>query len=76
MSLDQDRAAWLKAIETDKLVWKHVSDLQYWNSAGAQAYQVNSIPQTFLLDKEGKILAKGLRGVALDQFLAKLFETK
>lgn len=76
VSLDQDRAAWLKAIETDKLVWKHVSDLQYWNSAGAQAYQVNSIPQTFLLDKEGKILAKGLRGVALDQFLAKLFETK
>jgi hypothetical protein len=58
------------------LVWKHVSDLKYWSSAGAQAYQVNSIPQTFLLDKEGRILAKGLRGVALDQYLAQLFKDK
>jgi thiol-disulfide isomerase/thioredoxin len=76
VSLDQDRAAWLKAIETDKLVWKHVSDLKYWSSAGAQAYQVNSIPQTFLLDKEGRIIAKGLRGAALDQYLAQLFKDK
>lgn len=76
VSLDQNREAWLKAIETDKLVWKHVSDLQYWNSAGAQAYQVNSIPQTFLLDPAGRIIAKGLRGAALDQYLAKLFESK
>jgi thiol-disulfide isomerase/thioredoxin len=76
VSLDQDREAWLKAIEKDQLVWKHVSDLKYWSSAGAQAYQVNSIPQTFLLDKEGRILAKGLRGVALDQYLAQLFKDK
>jgi thiol-disulfide isomerase/thioredoxin len=76
VSLDQNREAWLKAIEADKLVWKHVSDLQYWNSAGAQAYQVNSIPQTFLVSPEGRIIAKGLRGVALDNYLAKLFETK
>lgn len=76
VSLDQSREAWLKAIETDKLVWKHVSDLQYWSSAGAQAYQVNSIPQTFLLDPDGRIIAKGLRGAALDQYLAKLFESK
>jgi thiol-disulfide isomerase/thioredoxin len=76
VSLDQNREAWLKAIEADKLVWKHVSDLQYWNSAGAQAYQVNSIPQTFLVNPEGRIIAKGLRGVALDNYLAKLFETK
>jgi thiol-disulfide isomerase/thioredoxin len=76
VSLDQDRNAWLKAIESDQLVWKHVSDLKYWSSAGAQAYQVNAIPQTFLLDREGKIIAKGLRGIALDQYLAKLFETK
>jgi thiol-disulfide isomerase/thioredoxin len=76
VSLDQNREAWLKAIETDKLVWKHVSDLQYWSSAGAQAYQVNSIPQTFLLDPAGRIIAKGLRGAALDQYLARLFETK
>jgi thiol-disulfide isomerase/thioredoxin len=76
VSLDQNREAWLKAIETDKLVWKHVSDLQYWSSAGAQAYQVNSIPQTFLLDPAGRIIAKGLRGPALDEYLARLFETK
>ena len=76
VSLDQNREAWLKAIETDKLVWKHVSDLQYWSSAGAQAYQVNSIPQTFLLDPAGRIIAKGLRGAALDEYLARLFETK
>lgn len=76
VSLDQNREAWLKAIEADKLVWKHVSDLQYWNSAGAQAYQVNSIPQTFLVNPEGRIIAKGLRGAALDNYLAKLFETK
>jgi thiol-disulfide isomerase/thioredoxin len=76
VSLDQDRAAWLKAIETDKLVWKHVSDLKYWSSAGAQAYQVNSIPQTFLLYREGRIIAKGLRGAALDQYLAQLFKDK
>lgn len=76
VSLDQNREAWLKAIETDKLVWKHVSDLQYWNSAGAQAYQVNSIPQTFLVDPAGRIIAKGLRGAALDNYLAKLFEIK
>ncbi|MFD3409299.1 TlpA disulfide reductase family protein [Aquirufa sp. HETE-83D] len=76
VSLDQNREAWLKAIESDKLVWKHVSDLQYWNSAGAQAYQVNSIPQTFLVDPAGRIIAKGLRGTALDQYLAKLFESK
>ena len=76
VSLDQDRAAWLKAIESDQLVWKHVSDLKYWSSAGAQAYQVNSIPQTFLLDKEGRIIAKGLRGAALDQYLAQLFKDK
>ena len=76
VSLDQDKSAWLKAIEADKLVWKHVSDLQYWNSVAAQAYQVSAIPMTFLLDKEGKVIAKGLRGEALDQFLTNLFSGK
>lgn len=75
VSLDQDRSAWLKAIEADRLTWKHVSDLQYWNSVAAQAYQVSAIPMTFMLDKEGKIIAKGLRGEALDQFLTKLFSS-
>ncbi len=73
ISLDQDRSAWLRAIEADRLVWKHVSDLQYWNSVAAQAYQVSAIPMTFMLDKQGKVIAKGLRGEALDQFLTNLF---
>ena len=73
VSLDQTRAPWLKAIESDKLIWKHVSDLQYWNSAAAQAYQVSSIPMTYLVDPAGKIIAKGLRGASLDQFLTNLF---
>jgi thiol-disulfide isomerase/thioredoxin len=76
VSLDKDKAAWLKAIENDQLVWKHVSDLQYWNSVGAQAYGVNSIPMTFLLDPAGKIVAKGLRGPALEQYLANIFKDK
>ncbi|MCZ2476094.1 AhpC/TSA family protein [Aquirufa ecclesiirivi] len=76
VSLDQDKSAWLKAIDTDQLTWKHVSDLQYWNSVAAQAYQVSAIPMTFMLDKEGKIIAKGLRGASLDQFLENLFKGK
>ncbi len=76
VSLDQDRSAWLMAIETDQLTWKHVSDLQYWNSVAAQAYQVSAIPMTFMLDKDGKIMAKGLRGASLDQFLEDLFKGK
>lgn len=75
VSLDQNKAAWIKAIETDGLVWKHVSDLQYWNSVAAQAYRVNAIPMTYLLDPQGKILAKGLRGAKLDEYLQALFKT-
>ncbi len=74
VSLDKDKNAWLKAIENDQLVWKHVSDLQYWNSVAAQAYGVNSIPMTFLVGPDGKIVAKGLRGPSLEKFLADLFK--
>ena len=73
VSLDQDKAAWTNAIAKDQLTWPHVSDLQYWNSVAAQAYQVSSIPMTFLLDPQGKIIAKGLRGDSLNQYLANLF---
>lgn len=76
VSLDKDRQAWLKAIEADQLTWKHVSDLQYWNSVAAQAYQVSSIPMTFLLDPQGKIIAKGLRGESLNEYLETLFSGK
>ncbi len=75
VSLDRDKAAWLNAIEKDGLVWNsHVSDLKYWQSAAAQLYGVNAIPATFLLDKEGKIISKNLRGEALEQKLEELMK--
>ncbi len=76
ISLDQDKASWLKAIEKDGMVWKHVSDLGYWNSKPAKDYGINGIPATFLLDKEGKIIAKNLRGEALEAKLVELFPSK
>ncbi len=67
VSLDGNKDRWLKAIDKDKLTWQHVSDLQKWQSGPARLYGVKSIPQTFLIDKEGKILAKNLKGPALEQ---------
>ncbi|HSK14121.1 MAG TPA: TlpA disulfide reductase family protein, partial [Phnomibacter sp.] len=72
VSLDQDRAAWLKAITDDQLTWNHVSDLRYWENAAAQAYGIRSIPASYLLDKEGRIIAKNLRGAELEAKLAEL----
>lgn len=72
VSLDESRDKWLKAIAMDKLTWPHVSDLKGWNSSAAQLYNVQAIPQTLLLDKEGKIIAKNLRGRALEEKLASL----
>lgn len=74
VSLDQSREKWLKAIADDKLTWPQVSDLKGWESAAAQLYQVDAIPQTVLLDKEGKIIAKGLRGEELEAKLASLLQ--
>lgn len=74
VSLDSDKAKWLEAIQKDGLVWpNHVSDLGGWQSKVARQYGVGSIPQTILLDKEGKIIANNLRGQALDSELQKLF---
>ncbi|MBL7951860.1 MAG: TlpA family protein disulfide reductase [Flavobacteriales bacterium] len=72
VSLDRSRDAWKGAIAQDGLLWKyHVSDLQFWNSKGAQLYGVNSIPMSFLVDPKGIIIAKNLRGMALHQELDK-----
>jgi peroxiredoxin len=67
VSLDNNRDLWLKAIEADGLIWHHVSDLKYWQSAGAQLYGVSSIPYTVLVDRDGKIVAKNLRGEELEE---------
>ncbi len=72
VSLDKDKKAWLKAIKDDGLIWVHGSDLKYWQSDVGQAYGVSAIPATFLLDKDGKIVAKNLRGAALEAKVAEL----
>jgi peroxiredoxin len=73
VSLDNSRANWLNAIEKDGLVWPyHVSDLKGWQSAGAALYSVRGIPATFLLDKNGVIIAKNLRGESLERKLREL----
>jgi peroxiredoxin len=62
VSLDKSKENWLKAIEKDGLTWQHVSDLAYWDNAAAALYAVNSIPSNLLVDSQGKIIAKNLRG--------------
>ena len=74
VSLDNDRDKWLQAIEKDKLTWHHVSDLKGWQSEGAKTYSVTSIPATYLIGKDGKIIAKNLRGEQLEIALRKIFE--
>lgn len=70
VSLDQDKQKWLDAIKADNLDWTQVSDLAYWNNEVAKKYKVNSIPQNYLLDPDGKIIAKNLRGEELHKVLA------
>ncbi len=73
VSLDNKQDAWLKAIEQDGLLWTNVSDLKGWGNEVAQMYGVSSIPQNLLIDPEGKILDKNLRGEALKQRLTQIF---
>lgn len=71
VSLDDSRSSWLKGIEDDQLQWdNHVSDLKKWNSVPAAMYQVRSIPANFLIDAEGIIIAKNLRGDGIAETLA------
>lgn len=72
VSLDKTKEAWEKAIADDQLTWNHVSDLKYWKSEAAQIYGVKSIPHTVLIDPNGIIIAKNLRGKALEDKLASL----
>lgn len=74
VSLDKDKESWVRAIRNDRLTWTHVSDLKYWQSEAAQKYGVQGIPATFLLDKDGKIIAKNLRGPALEQKLEEILK--
>ncbi len=74
VSLDNNKNKWLAAIEKDNLKWdSHVSELKKWNSKAAGAYGIKSIPTTFLLDGDGKIIGKNLRGPKLGQKLAEIY---
>ncbi|MBK7939807.1 MAG: TlpA family protein disulfide reductase [Lewinellaceae bacterium] len=73
VSLDRDMTSWRKAIQQDGLPWRHISDLKGWQSEHAALYSVSSIPQTLLIDREGKIIARNLRGEQLGQKLKELF---
>ncbi len=74
VSLDEDAAAWKQAISKDGLIWpNHVSDLMGWKTPMTQLYQFESIPHTVLIDKEGNIIATGLRGESLEQKLKEIF---
>jgi peroxiredoxin len=76
VSLDRTKQDWLQAIEQDKLTWTHVSDLKFWQSEAAKTYNVTGIPFSLLLDPNGVIIAKNLRGAALDRKLAEVFSEK
>ena len=75
VSLDRTKDAWLKGIESDHLAWPyHVSDLKYWSSKHAAVYKVRGIPANFLINGEGVIVAKNLRGPALESTLKKFLK--
>ncbi len=70
VSLDQDKARWLEAIKKDGLTWTHVSDLKYWNNAVAVQFGIQSIPANFLLDPNGVVIGRDLRGEDLSRILS------
>jgi thiol-disulfide isomerase/thioredoxin len=74
VSLDNNRDAWMKAAKDDGMNWIHVSDLKGWESVAARAYNIESIPSNFLLDPTGKIIARDLRGDALEQQLQSILK--
>lgn len=75
VSLDAEKDSWTAAIEADDMAaWTHVSDLMYWDSEAAELYGVSAIPFNVLIDKKGKIIAKNLRGEALEEKLSEIFD--
>ncbi len=74
VSFDQNKEKWLQAVEKDGLTWAQVSDLKGWGNEAGKLFGITSIPQNLLLDKEGKIIAKNLRGAELDAKLEELLK--
>lgn len=74
VSFDQVKEKWIQAIEKDQLTWTQISDLKGWGNEAGKLYGITSIPQNLLLDKEGKIIAKNLRGPDLDAKLEEVIK--
>lgn len=72
VSLDQSKEKWLEAIEIDGLHWTQVSDLKFWGSSVVKLYDISGIPFAVLIDKEGRVIAKNLRGSALEEKLSEI----
>ena len=71
VSFDQRKAAWVKAIAQLKMLWLQISDLKGWQCAAAPIYKIDIIPDNILIDPQGKIIDRGLRGKALHTRLEK-----
>jgi thiol-disulfide isomerase/thioredoxin len=74
VSLDTDKAAWLKAIGDDKLLWKQVSDLKGWKNEVGVLYGIKAVPSNYLIDPTGKVIAMNIRGEFLNKKLAELLK--
>ena len=73
LSFDNKKEPWVQAIADQKMPWTHLSDLQGWRTVASGVYGVNSIPDNLLIDPQGKIVARGLRGEALHAKLKEIF---
>ena len=74
VSLDKEEDKWLKAIENDNLEWPNFCDLKVWENEASLTYGVYAIPENFLIDKNGEIIARNIRGAELNEKLAELFK--
>jgi peroxiredoxin len=74
VSLDSKKESWMMAIHHDKLKWRHVSDLRLWDNEVAKLYGITSVPQSFLIDPNGKIMAKNLHAEDLDTMLEEAYK--
>ncbi len=73
-SFDADREDWLDAIKTWNMPWIHLSDLKYWESKAGEVYEIEGIPDNVLIDPDGIIVARDLRGPELDRCLSEIFD--
>ncbi len=76
VSLDRTKEQWKKAVSDDNLPWIQVSNLNFWNDPIARQYSIRAIPQSFLLDENGYVIAKNLRGLSLDQSVESALSVK